>query len=144
MTIVHSDTIRNSLANVVGDAIDAGANGLGTGAGLIEITTSSGLKTNTIAQNIAGGFHIANIVFSATAFDTAPATAVGRITAAAMTDDTNCTAGTAGLFTARDSDGTVVFDGDVSTSGADINLSSTAIGAGDTIRIESLTYEAAP
>jgi dTDP-4-amino-4,6-dideoxygalactose transaminase len=63
-------------------------------------------------------------------------------TASAITSDTSATGGTAAKFKVTDSDSNIVFSGTVGTSGADLNLSSLAIGAGDTVSVSSFTYTA--
>ena len=84
---------------------------------------------------------IATLTFSATAFGGA---ANGIATAAAITDDTDCNAGTVSKFTVFSGAGDSCSTGSVTATGGggDIILSSTAIGQGDTISISSLTYEA--
>jgi hypothetical protein len=119
--VTHPTSVRNTVANTVVDLLDAGA-----GAGILRIETS-------------GAVEVATLTFSDPAFSNA---ASGIATANAITSDTNATGGTAAQFEARDSDANAVFLGSVGTSGADINLSSVGIGAGDTVSISSLTYEA--
>lgn len=120
--VTHPTAVRNSLANLVVDLIDAGA-----AAGYLEIDTS-------------GDVEVATLTFSDPAFGNASS---GTATANAITSDTNATGGTAAKAFAADSDDTPVFLCAVGTSGSDINLSSVAIGAGDTVSISSLTYSAA-
>jgi hypothetical protein len=47
-------------------------------------------------------------------------------------------------FVTKDSNGNSIFLGAVATSSSDINLSSTTVGAGDTVSMSSLTYGAPP
>lgn len=124
MAITMTTAARNAAANAVVDLIDAGA-----GAGTLELKSA--------ASTVAGVNEVATLTFSATAFGAAVA---GVATAAAITDDTSATGGTAGYATAFDSDGNAVFQCLVGTSGSDINLSSVVIGAGDTVSISALTY----
>ena len=119
--VTHPTAVRNSLANLVVDLLDAGA-----GAGTLEIQTSADAE-------------VATLTFSDPAFGAA---ASGTATASAITSDTNATGGTAAKFVAQDSNDTACFLGSVGTSGQDINLSSVAIGATDTVSISSLTYSA--
>lgn len=121
--VTHPTTVRNSLADTVVDLIDAGA-----GAGTLVIATSA-----------SPAVEVATLTFSDPAFGAASS---GTATANAITDDTNATGGTAAQFIAEDSNNVDVFYGSVGTSGADINLSSVSIGAGDTVSISSLTYSA--
>lgn len=69
----------------------------------------------------------------------APAATAGTLTAGAISDDASADAsGTATWFRVVQSNGTTaVIDGDVGTSGADLNLSSTGIVAGGTVSITS-------
>ena len=119
MAITLTTAARNAAANAVVDLLDAGA-----GAANLFIMTS-------------GDVEVATLTFSDPAFGNA---ATGVATASSIASDTSATGGTAALFKAVDSDDTEVFRGTVSTSGADLNLSSTTIGAGDTVAVSSFTY----
>jgi len=109
---------RNAACDAVVDLIDAGA-----GAGTLVFETS-------------GDVEVATLTFSDPAFGDA---ANGVATASAITSDTNATGGTVAQASAYDSNATKVMEFTVSTSGADINLSSLAVGAGDTVACSSLT-----
>lgn len=81
---------------------------------------------------------LAELRFSATA---APAAVAGVLTFNAITSATAGNTGTATWFRALGSDGTtVVMDGSVDTSGANLNLSSTSIIAADTVSVTSFTH----
>lgn len=121
LAVTHPTTVRNTLADTVVDLLDAG-----TGAGTLKIVTS-------------GDVEVATLTFSDPAFGNATG---GTSTANDISDDSSATGGTAAKFEAEDSDNNDVFLGSVGTSGEDINLSSVAIGAGDTVSITSLTYSA--
>lgn len=123
MAVTHATAIRNTIADAVVDAIDAGV-----GDGTLELQTS-------------GAVEVATLTFSATAFGAASS---GVATAAAITDDTSATGGTITQFQIKDGSGTVIISGSVSASGGggDIVISSTSIGAGDTVSASSLTYTA--
>lgn len=123
MAITHTSAIRNSLAENISTAVDAGA-----GAGQIIIKTSADAT-------------VATLTFSDPAFAAASS---GAIVANAITDDTNAAGGTADNFDVTDSTGTVVYSGTVTATGngGDLELSSLSIGAGDTVSISSLTYTA--
>jgi hypothetical protein len=118
MSVTLPTATRNAACNAIVDLIDAG-----TGAGTLEIQDS-------------GNTEIATLTFNDPAFGDA---ATGTATAGAITSDTNATGGTAALFQAKDSDGTVVLSGSVGTSGEDLNLNTLTIGAGATVSITSLT-----
>jgi hypothetical protein len=128
MAITHSTAIRNTLADAVVDAIDAGST---NAAGKLQIATSTAFTTV-----------LATLAFANPAFGAA---ASGTATANAITPDNNAAAtGTAAAFRIVNRDDTEILRGTVGTSGSDINLSSTSITAGDTVTITSLTYSAAP
>ena len=71
----------------------------------------------------------------------APGASGGVLTLNAIADDSSADAtGTATWFRIVQSDGTThVLDGDVGTSGSDLNLNSVAITAGGTVSITSFT-----
>lgn len=123
MALTHTTAVRNTLA----DAIDTAANA-GT--------------TNPNAQLIimtSGDVEVATLNMSNPAYGAAVS---GSISAAAISDDTNATGGTAAIFKVVDRDGTEVYRGSVGTSGADLNLSSVSITPGDTVSVSSLVYSA--
>ena len=124
MAVTHPVDVRNGVANYVVDLIDNG------GAGTIVFQDGNVSDSD-----------IATLTFSATAFGAA---ANGIATAAAITDDTDCNAGTVTKFTVFSGANDSAFTGSVTATGGggDIILSSVAIGSGDTISISSLTYEA--
>jgi hypothetical protein len=109
---------RNAACNAVVDLIDAGS-----GAGTLVFETS-------------GDVEVATLTFSDPAFGDS---ATGTATASAITSDTDATGGTVAQASAYDSDANKVMEFTVSTSGADINLSSLTVGAGDTVACSSLT-----
>lgn len=123
MALTHVTAIRNQLADLVVDAIDAG-----TGAGYVEIQTS-------------GDAEVATLTFSDPAFGAASS---GTATANAITDDSDATGGTAAKFRVFDSDDTEIWSGTVTATGGggDLTLTSVAIGATDTVSITSWTYSA--
>jgi hypothetical protein len=95
---------------------------------------------------ISGNTLLGTLTFGATAFaaSSASGSAGSKIvtaTANTITDDSSADAtGTASWFRVLKSDGTtVVFDGTVGTSGADLNLATTAIVAGADLSVTSLT-----
>ncbi len=82
---------------------------------------------------------LAELRFNATAYGAA---ALGVAIANAFTSDPSANnTGTATWFRALKSDGTtVMFDGSVGTSGANLNLNSVAISAGAAVSVSSLDY----
>lgn len=87
------------------------------------------------------GTLLSTLPMSATAFPASTSLTTNGIitaTANAITTDTNAAAsGTAGHFRIKSGGGTVIYQGNVGTSGADLNLNTTTINAGDTISITS-------
>ena len=124
MAVTHPTDVRDGIANYVVDLIDAGGDG-----------------TMVLHVGAQSDSDRATLTFSATAFGAATG---GIATAATITDDTDCNAGTVSKFTVFSGTGDSCFTGTVTATGAggDIILSSTAIGSGDTISISALTYEA--
>jgi hypothetical protein len=124
--VTHTDAVRNGIANYVVDLIDAGTDG----KLVFRITGSTAASPAT---------EVATLTFSATAFGAATG---GVATTNAITSDTSATGGTAAFATLEDSAATVCAHCTVGTSGADINMSSVVIGAGDTVSVSALTYTA--
>jgi hypothetical protein len=126
MALTHVTAIRNSLADLVVDAIDVGTT---DAQGDLVIMTS-------------GDVEVATINLSATSFGAASS---GTATMADVPlSDTNATGGTAALFMFQDRDNNEVVRGSVTATGGggDLQLSSTTIGATDTVTINSFTYSA--
>lgn len=125
MSVVHVTAIRNALANLVVDAIDAGA-----AAGYLSFQTS-------------GDVEVARLPMSDPAFGAASS---GVATASAITSDTNADGGTVAKAKFFDSDDTEVFSCSVTASGGggDIELSAVVVTAGQTVAMTSLTYTAPP
>ena len=126
MALTHVTAIRNSLADLVVDAIDAGAT---DASGDLQIATSTAFTTI-----------LATILFAVPpAFGTASG-GTATMNSAPREDSNAAGGGTAASFRCRDRDNNEVFRGTVATTGADMNLSSTTINAGDAVRINSFTY----
>ena len=128
--------MRNSLCDLVVDAIDAGT----AGKLFIRLTGST---ADAPSANPA-----AELTFSATAFDDAGTTggnAAGVATAEPITSDTSAVGGTAAFATLETSAGVVCAHCNVTLtgSGGDIIASSLSIGATDTVSCSTLTYESA-
>ena len=124
--------LSNTAANAAADAACALLNN-----GFLRIydgTQAADANTALGAQQL-----LAELTFGATAFAGAVA---GVATANAIAADASANAtGTATWFRALKTDGTtVVFDGSVGTSGANLNLNSTAISIGAQVAVTSLTY----
>jgi len=100
---------------------------------LCDVSAPGDLRIGTTSMSTV----LAVLALSNPAFGAA---AAGVATANSISDDTSAdNTGTAAEYELRDGAGSNVITGDVSDSGADINLSSTSITAGDTVSISSLT-----
>ena len=128
MAITHAAGVRNSLANVVGDAADVGA---GT----------------AVIQLLDGAVVSVSFPLAATAFDTAPATAAGIITLLGVPIEVTAAADAAALdnFILRDKDAAIVLQGSVTATGmgGDIEVTNVNVAENQDCSLESLTYEAA-
>lgn len=120
MAINYADSIISSRLEAIRTACDAGA----TGA-LINIY--GGTRP---AKGGAAGTLLAQLTMSTTAFG---AVSGNAIAANSVTQDASAdNSGTATWFRVTDSDGNFVMDGNVGTSGSDLNLNGTAITQGTT------------
>ena len=126
MALGYAATLRNNKL----DEITAHA---GTSA-LLRIYDGTRPATGGTATTL-----LAELTCNATAF--AAAASGGVLTLNAISDDTSANAtGTATWFRITQSNGTThVMDGDVSTSGSDLNFDSTAFVAGGTVSVTSFT-----
>ena len=123
MAIAYIEALRNNMLDEITALVDAGA-----GAGLLRIYDGSRPATCGAATTL-----LAELTFSDPAF---PAAASGAVSASAITDDSSANAtGTATWFRVVDSNGTCVIDGDVGTSGSDLNLNSTSITATQVVSV---------
>lgn len=130
MAIGLATTIRNAMLDAIKTAIDAGA-----GAALIRIYDGSRPATGGTATNL-----LAELTCSD---PSAPSASGGVLTFNSITQDSSANAsGTATWFRIVDSSGTFVLDGSVGTSGADMNLSTTTIVAGQPVSLTSGTITA--
>lgn len=130
MALAFAATTRNGWLDDVNTLINAGA-----GAGLIRIYDGTRPATGGTATTL-----LAELTCS----DPAGAAASGGVfTFSAITQDSSANAtGTATWFRIVDSNGTFVLDGNVSTSGSDLNLTSTSITATEPVSISSATITA--
>jgi hypothetical protein len=129
MAIKLSTVARNAAANAVVDLADDGY-----------IRIYDGTQAANPQTAIGSQVLLAELRFGTPAFGAA---ATGTATAEAITADASANnTGTATWFRVLQSDGTtVLWDGTVSTSGADLNLASgTSITSGDNIAIDSMAY----
>ena len=131
MALKYSTTLRNAQLDAITTAV-------GT-SGILRIY--SGSRPANVAAAITGTL-LAELVCNASAF--AAAASGGVLTANAISNDSSANAsGTASHYRLWKSDGTTaVIDGDVSTSGADLNLDNTSINIGQVVSVTSFTITA--
>lgn len=121
--------ISNSVASAEMNALTARLN-----TGYLRIY--SGTRPATADTALSGNTLLAELRFASTAFGAA---ANGVATANAITSATAAATATASFFRALQSDGTTAEgDGDVATSGSDLNLNSVAIQVGATVAVSSM------
>lgn len=126
MPVTHPTATRNAVVDFVVDRVDVGS------------TNPSGrLYFQTSAD--------ADICFITCQLPAFGSAASGSASMSGVPLTSTASAGTATVAKAqfRNRNDTAEINCTVSTSGADINLSGTALGAGDTIRIDSLSYSIA-
>lgn len=123
MAVTHAPAVRNAIADLVVDSIDAG-----DAAGVLEFQTS-------------GNQEVATLTFGDPAFGGA---SNGTATANAITEDSDATGGTIAKAVIKDSDSNEVLSCSVTGpgGGGDIELSSVEVSAGQTVSLNSLTYSA--
>lgn len=130
MTLGIDETVRDNELDEIGAAADAGA-----GAAILLILdgtrpATGGALTTTLAT----------LTMSDPAFAAATG---GTLTANAITGDTSADAtGTATWFRITDSVSGHVLDGDVGTSGSDLNLNTVSITAGVAVDVTSMVLTA--
>lgn len=126
-----TNAAASAAADAVVDLCDAGA-----GAATLRIY--DGTVPATADTALSGNTLLAQLTMSDPAFGAA---ANGVATASAITSDSAADAtGTASFFRILDSNGTVVIQGLVGTTGCDLNLNTVSLVAGATVGVSSLTY----
>jgi hypothetical protein len=123
-----SDTAVNAKADAFSDLLDSGY--LRIFDGTQPANAGVAVSTQTL---------LAELRFNATA---SAAASAGVLTMNAFTQDASANAtGTATWFRALKSDGTtIVYDGNVGTSGSDLNLNSTSVTSGVAVSVTSMTW----
>lgn len=120
-----STTVRNAMCDAAVDLFDQSGGSPSAGNGKIRIYTA------------AFGTLLAELDFGDPAFGAA---ATGVATANTITDEASAPAsGTAAVCRLVDSGDNTMWEGTVSTSGADINLNTTTITTADVVSITSMT-----
>ena len=113
-------TLQNGLRSVLADALDGEVGAAGT-----------------LLFETSGDVEVATITLGNPAFGAA---ANGVITLnGTPLSDTSATGGTVAQFSIFKSGPVKLLEGTVATSGADINITSTTIGASDTVTLTSFT-----
>jgi len=125
MALSHGANTRTALCNAAVDRIDLGT---GTATGYLIFLTALDATLCTIT--------LANPAFGAASGPSA--TLLGVPLTGSVTSS-----GTITKFRFIDRDAATIIEGTVSTSGADINLSSVTVNNGDSIQIDGITYTAA-
>lgn len=125
MTLTLSSGTSTAAGNAYIDAVVARVPG-GT------IKVYSGTRPTDPDTAVGGGTLLATFTLPTPAFGTASGKSATVGTIAAVTA---AATGTAAWFRAANSSGTAQFDGDVGTSGADLNLSTTSLVSGGAVEI---------
>jgi len=121
MGITLTTAARDAMCDALVDLVDGGSADT-TGDLIIMTGADATLATLTWAATPAFG-----------------ASSTGVATMNTIQDETSATAGTAALHKFQDRDNTEVWRGNVQTSAGDLNLSSLAIGTGDTVSVSAYT-----
>ncbi len=129
-----SETAAKAACDAIVDLVDAGA-----GAGAIVLYYGS----EPSYADDAEGTEVATCACAATAYGSAAIDAVNHWAEAGLASpasDSSATgnANAVAYFRLEDDDGDVVLQGTVGTSGCDLNLNSTTIGAGASVSISEL------
>ena len=124
MTVAYATTLRNNMLDQITSAAGSSA--------FLRIYDGSRPATGGAATTL-----LAELTCNATF---APSASGGVLTLNAITQDSSANAsGTATWFRIVTSGGTFVLDGSVSTSGSDLNLTTTAIVATQPVSVSSFT-----
>lgn len=136
MTTSITNLAAIAACNAIVDQLDQGA-----GAGTLKIYGGS-VPADADAA-LGGATLLATLTLSDPAFGAAADnTGKATATASAITSDATADAtATATFFRATDSNGLAIIQGSVGTSGANLNLNSTAIQAGAEVAVTAWTYD---
>lgn len=127
-----TQAVAKAMCDTLVDSIDTG------GAGTLRIY--DGTRAATADTAVGAQVLLAELTFSATAFGAATTASPAVATAAAITSDASANAtGTASWFRIRNGSGTTIADGNVGTSGEDLNLNTVSIVAGAVVSISAGT-----
>ena len=130
--MANSPRITAATANTMLDS------GIGTQADSGKLYIYSGTQPATGGGGLSGNTLLSTLTMGSDSF---PSSSGGVLTANAITQDSSAAAtGTAAWFRLTKSDTTtVLLDGSVGTSGADLNLNSVSITSGGTVSCTSFT-----
>jgi hypothetical protein len=130
MALAFATTLRNAMLDQIKTALDAGA-----GAALIRIYDGTRPATGGTATTLLAELTCTD--------PSAGSASAGVLTFSSITQDSSANAtGTATWFRMVDSSATFVMDGNVGTSGSDLNLTTTSIVATQPVSISSATITA--
>lgn len=130
MALAFATTLRNSMLDQIKTALDAGS-----GAALIRIYDGTRPATGGTATTLLAELTCTD--------PSAGSASAGVLTFSSITQDSSANAtGTATWFRMVDSSATFVMDGNVGTSGSDLNLTTTSIVATQPVSISSATITA--
>lgn len=122
MALAFSTTLRNSRLDQITSAVGA--------SGLLRIYDGTRPASGGAATTL-----LAELTCNATF---APSASGGTLTLNAITQDSSANAtGTATWFRITTSGGTFVIDGNIGTSGSDLNLTTTSIVSGQPVSVSS-------
>lgn len=124
MALAYATTLRNAQLDEITTATDADAS-----PGQLILYDGTRPSTGGTVTN-----EVATLTFGDPSYGAA---ASGTLTAAAIVSDADATGGTTTWFRVVDGAGAFVMDGDVGTSGSDLNLNTTVIAAGSTVSVSS-------
>ena len=128
MAIKYDTTTRNDMLAALNTRIGASA----------RLRIYNGTRPANVGTAITSQTMLVELTCNATAF--AAAASGGVLTANAISNGTAAATGTASWFRLFQSNGTTaIMDGDVSTSGSDLNLNNTSIATGQTVSVTSFT-----
>ena len=128
MAIKQTTAVRNAQLDALNTQIGASA----------RLRIYNGTRPANANTAITSQTMLVELTCNATAF--AAAASGGVLTANAISNGTAAATGTASWFRLWQSNGTTaIMDGDVSTSGADLNLNNTSIATGQTVSATAFT-----
>ena len=122
MALVLETPTRTALADAIAASVDNGTTETG-GKLVIETTADAEVSLHRFVDPAFGGGAAAGVL----TLDSLPI------------DDTTAAGGTAAQYSVFDRDNTKLWEGVVSVSGDDLDLSSLSVGVGDTVSLTAFT-----